>query len=81
LNSGHIPNDNDPIKRNISSSIHVLVTTFVGVSDSAVILSPLVEANVAHDSELLFANHMEASANDMCAVNDGVCRSVIDHEQ
>lgn len=54
--------------------------TFVGVSDSAVIRSPPVEANTVHDSQLLSANHKEASSKDMnqlnCAMNDGICRSV-----
>jgi hypothetical protein len=51
--------------------------TFVGVSDSAVILSPPVEANAAHDSQLL-----SDSSKDMnqlnCAMNDDICRSVND---
>jgi hypothetical protein len=51
--------------------------TFVGVSDSAVILSPPVEANAAHDSQLL-----SDSSKDMnqlnCAMNDDICRSVSD---
>ncbi|KAM0907875.1 hypothetical protein ACQ4PT_015851 [Festuca glaucescens] len=56
--------------------------TFVGVSDSAVIRCPPVEANAVHDSQLLSANHKEASSKDMnqlnCAMNDGICRSVDD---
>ena len=56
--------------------------TFVGVSDTTVILSPPVEANAAHDSELLSANDMEGSSKDMnqlnCAMNGDICRSIND---
>uniref|UniRef100_A0ACD5X187 Uncharacterized protein n=2 Tax=Avena sativa TaxID=4498 RepID=A0ACD5X187_AVESA len=56
--------------------------TFLGVSDSAVILSPPDEANTAHDSQLFSANDMAGSPKDMnqlnYAMSSDICRSVND---
>ncbi|CAM0873625.1 unnamed protein product [Alopecurus aequalis] len=56
--------------------------TFVGVSDTVVILSPPIEANAAHDSQLLSSNGMKGSSKDMnqlnCAMNSAICRSIND---
>jgi len=68
---------NNPVQRKCFDT-----KTFVGVSDSAVILSRPDEANTAHDSKLFSANDMVGSPKDMnqlsCAMNSDIRRSVND---